>query len=922
MSPPSRRGFIQGGVGLAALGVAGVGRADTELGTGPAPPPPGPGETSIAATVNGESVAGPVHADETALDLLRERLGLTAAKRGCGHGACGACTVHLDGDPVASCLLPATALHGRSVTTLEGMPGLHPLQRAFLAEDALQCGYCTPGFVVEAIPFVDGWRAAHGDSEPPAHAVADALAGHLCRCGAYPAIVAAVQGACAGRFDVGPDHGARVDGHDKVTGAARYTVDVTLPGLLHGAILRSPHAHAVLQALDAEAARAQPGVRAITLLTPLGGTVRFAGQEIAAVAAVDLRQARRALASLVPTYTVLPASVDAAAAQAPDAPLVFPRAPRKPDNASETPALAVRWRGNVRGPFGLFTQNGPIAERRCAEADGTRDGFSARFVAHQESHTALEPHGTVARWTEGKLDVWMSTQAVSDMAEDIARRWKLPHDAVRVRSEHTGGGFGAKCRVGMDTVAAIDLARAAGAPVKVILTREEELLVGGLRPGALMDVSLAADADGGLGAMRMEAWNDAGAAVGHNIAAFWRIMYPGAPKSLVDHDVVTHTPPGEPFRGPGGPAAFFSLESAVDELAAQRGEDPIALRRRWDVNERRLALYDRVEALPLWAQRGERGAGRYRTGTGLAASGWFHFVQVDTRVGLAAGPDGVVVRCATQDMGNGARTVLARAVSEGLRLPPERIRVEIGDSALPRGPVSSGSRTTASVGVACDDAIDQLKRALVRAVGLPGARIGERGVEHDGGTVEWADALGSLGEAEFLGRRRQDRGGWFLPVVLEGLATGRALGGAVTVVRVQVDTWLGRVRATQAWAGFGVGRIRVPELARSQAYGGFVQGLGYALYEERVNDPRTGRLLTANLEDYRLPGLGDAPPMQVEFVTTGLDHVRGRSVGLGELVTVGVPAAIANAVRDATGWRPTELPLRPDRVLAGLRSLS
>src|SRR6185503_18285811 len=213
----------------------------------------------------------------------------------CGAGVCGACTVQLDGEPVASCLLPAAAVEGRAITTVEGLTE-HPVTRAFAAHNALQCGFCTPGFVVEAAAFHDRWRAANATAEPSTAEIAAALAGHLCRCGAYPEIYAAVRAACTGEFDEpGPPAGPRVEAGAKVTGAARYTVDIRHPGQLTGLILRSPHAHARVGGIDLAPALAIDGVRAAVPMAPADGIVRYLGQPVAAVAADDRHAAERAL---------------------------------------------------------------------------------------------------------------------------------------------------------------------------------------------------------------------------------------------------------------------------------------------------------------------------------------------------------------------------------------------------------------------------------------------------------------------------------------------------------------------------------------------------------------------------------------------------------------------------------------------------
>src|SRR5215472_6278115 len=239
-------------------------------------------------TLNGRPETLPEDPDALLVDLIRDRCGLTGTKLVCGSGVCGACTVLLDGAPVVSCLLPAQAAAGKTLTTIEGVgaTGLHPVQKAFMAHDALQCGFCTPGFVVEATAFHDRWRSSRGAAVPTREEIAAALSGHLCRCGAYEGIYRAVAEACAGRFD---DHDAiapRLEARDKVTGTARYTVDIRHDGQLEGVILRAPVAHARIIGLDLAPARAIAGVAAAISLLGDDNVVRFVGAPIAAVAAM------------------------------------------------------------------------------------------------------------------------------------------------------------------------------------------------------------------------------------------------------------------------------------------------------------------------------------------------------------------------------------------------------------------------------------------------------------------------------------------------------------------------------------------------------------------------------------------------------------------------------------------------------------
>lgn len=938
----TRRDFLKRAVVVGA-GAAVAGCAhdehETALGKHAADAVPSePGETvTLRTTVNGEAREAVVGGDESALAFVRGRLGLTGCKLGCGHGACGACAMQLDGVPVASCLLPAIKLEGRKLTTVEGLAKperLHPMQRAFMHEDALQCGYCTPGFVVEAAAFHDRWRASKGTTPPTRDEVAAALAGHFCRCGAYPAIFRAVIAACSGLHDESVDAGPRVDALAKVTGAARYTADVQLEGQLFGKFLRSPHAHAKLRGLDYAAALARPGVFAVVAFAEVGATIRYVGQELLALAAIDEHTALAALAEVEVEYELLDPVVGFDAALADDATLVYPskRNRKAAPNASEGPLLPAGWQGNLRGPFDLFAHHAGRARRRIAGAsESGEDLVRGEFETATQVHTTLEPHAAVARWQGESLVVYASTQAVRHLAEDIAQHYDLRRDQVEVVADYVGGAFGAKTSMSRDIKAAIELARAAKRPVRMVLDRREELTVGGSRPAVRTKVSLAAartserdsqPADS-QPAIELEAYADAGVAVGSTSTMVTRLMYAQADLAVADYDVVTHVAAGCPFRGPGGPPNFFALEQAVDELAIVQGVDPLALRMRWNHNPGRKLLYEWAERVPLWRERPPPGsdAGRFRRGVGLSAGTWFYLAEPTARVKLDLGPEGLVASTACQDMGNGSRTVIADAIAEVFGIDSHQVRVSIGSSKAVPGPMSAGSRTATSLGPAASMAAHELRQELFelaeQRMRLVDAEPVAGGIQHREGLTPWAEVFELAPPLSATGKRGRDRGGFFLPPMM-GIAVGRYLSSALQISEVEVDTRLGRVRLLRTIAGFAIGRVYSPMLARSQAEGGLVQGIGYTLCEERRLDPRDGRVLSGNLEDYRLPGLADVGEIDVHFVPGSFEDVIGLGIGVAEIVTLTPGATIANAVRDATLWRPTKIPLRPDRVLAGL----
>lgn len=882
-------------------------------------------------TINGRVETLPDDPDTLLVDVLRDKLALTGTKLVCGAGVCGACTVLLDGAPVVSCLTPARAVAGKQITTVEGIGSqqLHPVQKAFMALDALQCGFCTPGFIVEAAAFHDQWRRTKGTATPSREEIGAALSGHLCRCGAYDNILRAVADACAGRFDGDRLASPRVEARAKVTGGAKYTVDIRHDGQLEGLILRSRVAHARIADLDFSAARAMPGVKAVVSLLDDDKTVRYVGRQIAAIAAVSRKTAQAALAAIRITTEKLPATVGLDAARKDDAPVVFSGRKKNAENVSEGTGGPAPWKKNIRGPSAAFSKKAKKARQWVADARAARDPLlvDGTFRTGTQQHTCLEPHAAVARFDGEELTVHVSTQAVFHLKELIAKRFKLDEHKVRVIADHVGGGFGSKAALGMETIAAIELARAARAPVRVAFDRHEELSVTGYRPAAEMSVSLLPAADGSLKALSMDAYADTGAAINSTIAGLGRLIYPADAKHLADFDVVSNLPPGAPFRGPGGPPLMFALEQAVDEAALRLKTDPIVLRKRWDPNPNRQRLFDWALELDVWKNRPAPLSqnGRYRRGVGVASGFWLYLWQPGSSVELAVENHRLVASVAIQDIGTGSRTVVANTVAREFDLDPQDIEVRIGDSRLPEGPGSGGSRTTASIVPPLMVAAQELKGAIQRSA---------KSAPPPGSNAPWRDLIAASPDLRIAKTRAEDakstvpgirsplRDAGFMGMVLSfmlrrfsNLAVGAGVPSSVQVIEVEVDTWLGHVRVLNVHTGIAVGKIAAHELARGQAAGSVIQGLGYALYEGREVDPRSGDVLSGGLEDYRIPGIADTPNIDVHFDEAGFDHVMGGSVGIGEVATVPTSPALANAIANAIGVRPYEIPIRPDRLL-------
>jgi xanthine dehydrogenase YagR molybdenum-binding subunit len=886
---------------------------------------------NITTTLNGEKRNFSVGIETSALEVIRQQAMLTGTKHVCGSGACGACTILVNGEARCSCIMPALSLDGKSIETVENhaKAGLHPVQKAFLAHDALQCGYCTPGFINEGIAFYNEWNASHKGSRPGREEIAAAMAGHYCRCGAYQGIFEAMMDACEGKFDgaVEPNF-ERNDGPAKVTGLAKYTTDIQLPGQLVGVIFRSNIPHGKITRLDLSKAATMPGVKAVLRIKP-DDITRYEGEALAAIAAENDALAHAALKAIAIEYSPLPFVLEIQAAMQKDAVLLYPGDKKEVPVASEAPPFPGTWDGNVRKTMlSLSSSEKGKAKRKTEKSDPqSEQHFEATFVTPTQFHTTLEPHCAVADWkAEGKLTVYASTQSVYFLAKDLAEKYKLKEEEVEVIAEHVGGGFGAKATMYTAIKTAVELSRAAKAPVGVIYSRAEEFSETGYRPSAEIKLTLTADADGSNPAYTMEAYSNSGCAFGANAADISGLGYTGIAKSLQDYDVLTNFQPGAAFRAPGGPTACFALEQAIDQLAFQMKMDPLAFRRKWEKHEGYIALFDWLEKLPLWQKRRANpvDSRSFASGIGVAFGGWMHIYMPSVEVEVEASPEGFTVRNAVQDMGQGSRSVLSKAVADVFGILPSQIKVEAGSSTLPIGPTSGGSRTTASIYPAAFEAAEKLQATILKEVSrklsLVDAKAVAGGIAHAAGNLTWMEALKNITLLKEKAVRGHNTG--FNPMGMVPLPQGMELGqnrsyGAY-VIEVEVDKRLGKVVVKEVHGAMRVGKIHVKPLALSQCYGGVIQGIGHALYEDRALCNVSGRNLTRGLEDYRLPGIGDTPPISIDFIEAGFDFVKKGGIGLAELCTIPVIGAIGNAVFNATGWRPLKAPLIPQEVLKGL----
>ena len=726
----------------------------------------------------------------------------------------------------------------------------------------------------------------------------------------------------------------RIDGALKVTGRARYTADTQLPGMLYASVATSRLPHARVKSIDMRAAQAHPGVRAVHVVKRVLGVavlrdksaemptdypiVRFAGQPIAAVAAVSQTAADEAAALIRVEYEPLPFVVDVDEARKPDAPLVYPGPADQPHTAGGGGGLQnLPQQGNVHGP--ARNKRGNV-ETGFKQADVM---VEAEFRTQVQTHCALETHGMVADWRSDGLTVYASTQSTSSVRDELAEIMDLPESRVRVLTEYMGGGFGAKFGAGNAGAMAAELSRKAGAPVRLTLTRKDEHLSTGNRPNSRQHLKIGATKDGHLTAIDLRCFGTGGVGTGAGAGGPAANMYQ-CPNLLVEEsDVFTNAGPAAAFRAPGHPQGCFALEQVIDELAEKLHLDPLELRGRNDNSavrreERRIGA-----ARAHWAARRAPGADRgpIKRGIGVAQALWYRIVNLDSACEVRIGRDGSVeLLSAVQDIGGGIRTALAQVVAEELGREASDVRVSIGDTAYPVGPPSGGSMTTTSITPAARAAVFQARQAMSAALG-PFFGVSASEIEmRDGKVFPRADRSRAISFRQAAGRLRTSEVVGRASRVADYEQPKQLVQyGGVQFVELAVDTETGVIKVEHVVAVHDCGRPLNPLAVESQINGGIIQGISYALYEDRRLDRNTGLMVNPNLEAYKIAGAFETPELETVILENYLALSSTDAGGIGEPATVATAAAIANAFYNATGVRVRRLPMTPAVVLDALR---
>lgn len=922
----------------------------------------------ITLTVNGDEHKVGIRTSDTLLEVLREKLGLTGTKRGCDLGDCGSCTVILDGEPVKSCIVLAVTCHGSEITTIEGLVtdgDLHPIQKSFVAHGAIQCGFCTPGMVMASKALIDR------NPKPSCEEIKRALGGNLCRCGGYQRITEAIHSWEDHTADepvdlldhdenkeyrvMGRSH-PRSDAPAKVTGRAEFTEDISFPNMLFGRVLTSPLAHARVLSIDTSEAEALPGVKAVITGADVSDVlygvsparydeyvlakdrVRFVGDEVAAVAAIDERTADEAIKLIKVEYEELPALLDPFEAMADDAPQIHDH-PRFKNNFN---TKVDHHFGNVDDGF--------------AEAD---EIYEDTFVGNSVYQSPIEPHAAIAQWDQDRdsITIWSSTQVPHYLHKQLSRVFEMPMAKIRVIRPCIGGGFGGKAEAISLDFCSIYLSKLTGRPVKMVYTREEMFYHHRGRHKQHMKLKIGVTKEGKITAVDFESVLDGGAYTSFGVITAYYAGFMIPTLYHIPHyrykgrRMYTNKPPCGAMRGHGVPQPRFAFESVLDELAEKIGMDPVDIRmaNAMDPNtetvngldvlscEFKATLTD-VKEKSGWDEK--KGRLPYGKGIGIGCGGFVSgagypiyrskFPHSNAIIRVLEDGEGVTLFIGAAEIGQGSDTVLSQVAAEALGLDFKDVTMGPCDSAI--APIDLGSYSSRvtlmggnAVKMAADDINQKLYPVVARELGCePDMLVSKDRKICVASAPHLAMDFGEAARRYFSVNGPLVGTGYYEPPPKLGgefkgatVGTSPAFSFGSSVCEVEVDTETGEIKIVRFTDSHDSGVVINPLTFHGQVEGSIVMGVGEVLTEDVLYDDK-GRILNANLHDYLIPSIADVP----EIVSSAVPSYEPRGpfgakeVGEGSMVPV--LGSIANAIYDAIGVRMTELPITPQKVLKAL----
>ncbi|MFC2093509.1 molybdopterin cofactor-binding domain-containing protein [Bacteroidota bacterium] len=925
----------------------------------------------INIIVNGNDYEIAVRSGTTLLDLLREELRLTGTKKGCELGDCGACTVIMEDKPVNSCLVLALEANGKNITTIEGITNgeeLHPIQHAFVEKGAIQCGYCTPGMIVRTKALLDE------NPDPAEDEIRKALSGNLCRCTGYTKIFEAVDASKAyikgekpKELEYQPQKSVKdlsivgkrlpkIDAPDKATGRALYTDDLTLPNMIYGKFLLSPHAHARIISINTEKAKALPSVKVVLAGADVPdityGTspprydenilakdkVRFVGDVVAAVAAVDEETCYKAIKLIDVEYEVLPAVFDPEEAMKDGAPRLFDH---KYDNNINT---------RVDHHFGDI-------DKGFAEADHIRE---ERFVGNRIYQNPMEPHCAIAEWDRhGRVTLYTSTQVVHYVHHQLSHILGLPLGNIRVIMDNCGGGFGAKAATNILEVMSVFLSKKAGCAVKMHFNREEMYLYGRGRHKQFIDMKIGVKNDGTITAVKQKAVLEGGAYSSFGIVSTYyagsmlTTLYKFPNYKYDGYRVNTNLPPCGAMRGHGTPHPRFAFESLLSMIADDIGMDHFDIRLKnamtpeyrtcndLDIHSCELkACLEKVREKSGWdKKKGKLPTGR---GIGIGCGGFVSgagypiyrskFPHSNATIKIQEDGSKAVLFVGDADIGQGSDTVLAQTAAEAMGISFDRISVISADSDLtPLGFGAYSSRVTLMGGNASKMAGEEVKKQLIEMASLilnidkdkldvKDNKIFEK--ENPANFIPWEKAA-----EEFFSKKGPliGKGHYSPPEGLGGKYKGAAVGTSpafsfsASVCEVEVDMETGKVKVLNFWDAHDCGTAINPMAVEGQVEGAIVMGMSETLFENEVFD-RNGKMVNADLHNYLIATSADTPAIDSTIVDSYEPEGPFGAKEVGEGATLPVLGAVANAIADAIGVRIFELPITPEKVLRAIQS--